>query len=66
MTIYFIGNSNNEMARIAHEFSKVSESKIELILIQKLTLNDPIGLPYFEEFEKRIKIRDFKMEGKNY
>jgi hypothetical protein len=60
--IFFIGNSNNEMARIAHELSKFIDNSISLILIQKETLNDPICLPYYSELKQNIKIRDFRFE----
>lgn len=60
--IFFIGNSNNEIARIAYELSKSIDNPINLILIQKETLNDPTCLPYYTELKQSIKIRDFRFE----
>lgn len=60
--IFFIGNSNNEIARIAYELSKSIDNPINLILIQKDTLNDPTCLPYYTELKQSIKIRDFRFE----
>jgi len=57
-TAYFVGNSNNEPARIAYELSKVVVNPITLILIQPGKLNDPKELPYFRDFEQRIRILD--------
>lgn len=60
--IFFIGNSNNEIARIAYELSKSIDNPINLILIQKETLNDPMCLPYYSELKQSVKIRDFRFE----
>jgi len=60
--VFFIGNSNNEIARIAYELSKSIDNPINLILIQKESLNDPMCLPYYSELKQRIKILDFRFE----
>lgn len=59
--IILIGNSNNEVARIAFLIGQRTEKPIEMALIQNGSLNDPSSLPEYTSLSKRVKIHDLRI-----
>jgi len=58
----FLGNSNNEPARLAHELSKAIDHKIYLFLFQDGPLNDPQSLPFYVDLKSKCSIIDLRFE----
>lgn len=61
--IIIIGNSNNELARLASHLSLNTEKNIHLFLIQKGILNDPINLPDHKDMSHKILINDLRIHN---